>query len=957
MIMNDFVPGSRPLSHLRVESAMWKQASPQIVAVVGILLGVAFGNVGRANASTMQAVTPVRLTTEHATAPLDVDVAQPRLSWQLEGDRPGIVQRAYEIAVASSPTLIDAGHPDVWDSGQVRLATQTDVPYAGSSLASDATYFWAVRVWTSTSGPPGSWSEPARFETGLLLPSDWTAKWIGRDNPATTPVLGEQPRAPLLRGRFKLTSPVARARLRIVGLGFYVAYINGNRIGDQVLDPPPSTFDQTALYATHDVTDLVAQGDNVMGVTLGRGYFGAPVSPTVFGLSSAPWRSEPRLLAQLDVTYRDGTRDRIVSDGTWAMADGPVRDSAWEGEHYDARLTQPGWTTVGFDDSQWTAAPEHTAPSRKLVAMAMEPITIAETLSPVAMSTPAPGVSVYDFGRLTAGWAMISAKGAPGSTITLTYGETLEPDGTVATLTFFGDQVHVDSYTLNGLGKETWEPSFARHGFRYVQVSFDAAVDEFSIVARVNHTALPSTGTFESASEVLNALHANQRASLLANLWGFPTDTPWRDRQGWTADAWLYLDSAALNFGVRRLYEQWLRTYRESQTADGSLSVIAPSFTFSNVPFLNDPSWSGTIVFDTWKLYQHFGDAQVLADNYDAMVRWIDRMAGSIAPTGNIHRGFSFGDWAAPGSEANGAMGLSPPEGSSLTATADLYQEARTLADIATILGHAADAARYETLAETIKRSFNATFFDPASNSYRTASQKDYRQTSNLVALAYGLAPPDRAQVIYDNLVADIERRGDHLNTGAIGTKLLLPILTEHGDGDLAFRIATQTTYPSWGYWLAQGATSSWETWSHTGPGQSLNHAFLGTFDEWLYTSLAGIQPTSPGYATVRIEPLVPNGLTHASATIDTPRGNVSSAWERHGNALTLTVSIPGNTAAEVHLPATHGDDVSVSDRVNVRLLRRETAHAVYAAGSGTYVFQAHAQTKPLPRLHSGAVP
>jgi hypothetical protein len=881
----------------------------------------------------------VQLATAHASGPLDVDVREPRLSWQL----PGVAQQyAYQVIVASDPSLISAEQPDIWDSGQVVSAAQANVPYRGPALDSNATYFWTVRVWTADANSPGPWSDPVRFETGLFSASDWTATWIGRDNPATTPALGEQPRAPLLRKQFALNGAITRARLRIVGLGYYVAYINGRRIGSQVLDPPPTAFDQTALYATHDVTDLLRRGDNAIGVMLGRGYFSAPASSAaiagfdLFQLGNATWHSEPRLLAQLDVTYEDGTTARVVSDGTWAMADGPIIDSAWEGEHYDARLEQPGWSDTGFDISGWTPAPEQPAPTRKVLAMAMEPIEIVETLSPVSTATPAPGVTVYDFGRTIAGWAQLSTKGDIGTKITLTYGETLNPDGTVATL---GDLVHVDSYTLAGRDGESWEPSFARHGFRFVQV-FAAPLEPASVTvqARVNHTAVASAGSFESDNELLNALHGNQRASLLANLWGFPTDTPWRDRMGWTADAWLYLDSAAFNFGVQRLYAQWLRTYRESQSSEGALPVVAPVGALVP-PFKNDPSWSGTIILTVWGLYQHYGDMRVLADNYDAMVRWMDLMAATIASNGYLPRGFSFGDWASPGSEADGATALFPPEGSSLTAAADLFQETRTLARIAAALDHPADVKKYDELADKIRIAFNAKFFDSAAGDYETGTGTGYRQTSNLMPLAYGLVPADREAEVYANLVADIRSRENHLDTGAIGTKQLLPVLTEHGDGELAYALATQTTYPSWGYWLDEGATSSWETWSHTGPMQSQNHPFLGTFDDWLYKYLAGIQAAEPGYAAVRIKPFIPIGLTRASASIETPHGVLVSEWRRSERALELTVTIPGNTSGEVHVPASPGDDVSVTGDSGPQLLRREDDYAIFAAGNGKHVF------------------
>ena len=323
------------------------------------------------------------------------------------------------------------------------------------------------------------------------------------------------------------------------------------------------------------------------------------------------------------------------------MADGPVLDSMTFGEHYDARLEQPGWTLPGFNASTWTAVPVQPSPTKKLLPRAMESIKIVDTLTPVAVSTPQPGVTVYDFGRLTAGWERIFTRGQSGTTITLVLGETLNSDGTVYQL---APQEHLDTYTLSGRGNETWEPQFMRHGFRYVQVSYSpVAPSVFLIEARINHTAVESRGDFVCSNDLLNQLHQNQRTTVLNNLWGLPTDTPWRDRQGWTADAYLYMTSAVENFGMKRFYDQWLRTFRESQKPDGGLPVITPAA--DPFPVYTDPSWSGTLILDTWQLYQDYGDRGLVKDNYDAMSRWMNLMASTIASTGNIYKSFSFGDW------------------------------------------------------------------------------------------------------------------------------------------------------------------------------------------------------------------------------------------------------------------------------------------------------------------------
>ena len=778
----------------------------------------------------------------------------------------------------------------------------------------------------------------------------WAADWIGPDDPATPPALGQQAPDPLLRKEFPVHAQVASAQLRIVGLGYYVAWIDGRRVGDQILDPGPTQYSKTTVYRSFDVTKLLRDGRNAIGVMLGRGYF-AEVTDNTFGWGNRPDRHEPRLLAELDITYRNGSTARIGTDGSWRMADSPITESLYFGEHYDARREQPGWNRPGFKASTWTPAPVQSAPTERVAPATMPPVEITQTVRPVAMTTASTGARVYDFGGQHAGWARIAVRGVAGTTVTLAYGETLNPDGTVYQQ---GNDTrsHVDTYTLNGHGLEIWEPSFTRHPLHYIQVSFSPrAPQTFSIEARLNHNDVARTGSFTSSNALLNRIEANQLRTVLDNLWGFPTDTPWRDRQGWTADAYLYMDSAIDNFAMQGFYQQWLQSYRDSQSADGGLPIIVPTPGSGFTAALGtDPSWSGTFVLDAWKLYQLYGDRDFVSENYQTAKRWIDLMASSIAGTGGVYTGFSFGDWAAPGSEDSdtGKNGLlAAPEGSGITApgvplptaNGDLYAEVRTLADMARTLGRTADAATYDALAARLKTAFNATFFDPTTNTYQSSVPAGYRQTSNLVPLYYGLVPAGHEHAVYRNLVADINAHGDHLNTGAIGTKMLLRVLTAHGDTDLAYRIATQTTYPSWGYWVSQGANTSWETWSHTAGQLSEDHAFLGTLNDWLYYDLAGIRAAAPGFARVLIRPAPPARLDHAAATMRTPHGTVTSSWRRLGRSFVLRVDTPAGTTTQVDVPVSVGATVRVLNPRGVRYLRTIGGYAIYATAGGRHGF------------------
>lgn len=731
---------------------------------------------------------------------------------------------------------------------------------------------------------------------------DSAAQWIGRNLPPQPAAPGNQAPAPLLRRAFDLPAVTRSARLIIVGYGYYHAEINGRAVSDAVLDPPPSQYDHTTFSREIDVTALLASGRNAIGVSLGRSYVSGIAGP------GTPWIAEPRLLAQLDVTLADGSTRRIVTDGAWKLADSPITDWMYFGEHYDARLEQPGWSSAEFDDSAWASAPVQPAPTRAIVSATVPAVVVTDTWAPVHSTSLSPATTVYDFGRMTAGWGRIAVRGTAGTRLEIAYGQQLNADGTVALALPWGTKdpalrQHVDFYTLKGGGDETWEPKFTRHGFQFAQVTVLEGTLEHSVIeARECHTPVASTGTFECASPLVNRLHENHRRSLLLNHWGFPTDTSHRDRQGWTADTHCYMDSALLNFAdLEHLYHDWLRTLRDCQQADGGLPAFAPQ-TFG-FPAMNDPSWGGMIVLIPWKLYHYTGKLSYLSDSYPAMARWMDLMDQTIAGTGNLYNGFSFGDHGPPGAENSGTMDIRNIEGPDVTRNAHLYHEARVLARIARQLRKGAAARRYDAMAERILLAFNAAYFHAADNEYRTPTQTGYRQTSNLLPLAFDMVPDGHRDAVFAKLVADIEGRGTHLNTGAIGTKLILPVLTRFGRADLAYALLTQTEYPSWGYWVKQGATTSWEVWRVKGVDQTMDHPFLGTFDEWLYQGLGGIEAATPGYDTIRLAPLFPADLGHLAAAVETPRGAVSVAWRREGGKVLLDIALPAGKPTRLVLP------------------------------------------------------
>ncbi|MFC9081814.1 family 78 glycoside hydrolase catalytic domain [Streptomyces sp. NPDC057062] len=711
----------------------------------------------------------------------------------------------------------------------------------------------------------------------------------------------------LLRDEFTAAKPIASARAHFAGLGYNKLYLNGRRIGDRELEPGFTVYDKTVLYSTYDVTDALRTGGNAIGVSLGRGFY-AMTDPDEWKASS--WWGEPKLKLELDITYADGTHQQVLSDDGWKVSDGPTTtQSLWFGETYDARVEQPGWERPGFDDSTWRAALTVDGPKGTLRSESFPPVKVTGHLKAEHTTTPADGTHVYDYGTPTAGWARVGVQGPAGATVTVTYGEKLRADGTVDNTGAFGMALQTYSYTLKGDGVEHYQPSYSYAGFRYAQVVVPKGVTLRSVDGMRVHTAVASTGDFTSSSDLLNRYQDAQADTILNNLHSIPTDTPMYEKRPYTADGFLYADSAIANFDMQNFYESWMRSHRDDQNDDGSIGPTVP--TTESGKQVKDPIWSASFILGTWDLYWYYGDTEAVADNYDGMKAWLEHYERDIADTGGIYTGFSYGDWLSP-------EGANAPEGTRLSGTAYIYLTATRLATMAKALGHEADARHFGAFATQVKDTFNATFYDRDKESYYDDKAAGYRQTANLLPLSFGMVPKEHRQAVIDNLVEDIHARGDHLDTGALGTKVLLPVLTDAGHADLAYKVATNPTYPGWGYWFeGLGATTMWEEWNANS--RSHDHAFMGTVDDWLYQDVAGIEPAAPGYTKVTIRPHLVGDLTHASAHVQSPLGRIASSWTRAKGQFTLRVDVPVGSTADVLVP----------------MSGRQKAHAPAAATAG----------------------
>ncbi|MFE6281068.1 family 78 glycoside hydrolase catalytic domain [Streptomyces sp. NPDC057877] len=781
--------------------------------------------------------------------------------------------------------------------------------------------------WRTAAGEQQDWQLPdfddAAWERAAVLAPYGQGPW----GSGVSVAVPEQP-APLLRRGFTVPKPVVRARLYISGMAYYEAEINGRRVGRQVLDPGFTDYDETVLYAVHDVTGLVERGENAVGVALGRGFFGM-TTPNVWNWHRPPWHGEPRLLAQVEIDHPDGSRTTVVSDGDWRLTEGPTRsNSLYAGETYDARLAPAGWTRPGFDDSGWRAAGVQRAPAGTLRAQPHDPIEIIETVRPAGISEPRPGVYVVDMGRTMAGWTRLTVRGAAeGTVVRLVHGEKLTADGSVHAETgHVPGRFQADEYVCAGGDDEVWEPSFSYKGFRYVQVSgLPARPSPEQVLGRVVHTRVDEVSSFGCSEPFYEWLDGAMRRTVLNNLHGIPTDTPMYEKNGWTGDAQLGAPVMAYAFGVHRLLSKWLGDLADSQTEAGQLPVIVPSGGWGYGDLGPSPEWTTVYPFVVREMYRVYGDERAAAEHWGPLVRYLDwelaRLRDGLAVT-------ALGDYLPPG------YGGNPPEDTRLTATAYLYRALLHTAELGDLLGEEQTAARYREAAGRLKSAFNAAFLGPEGH-YRTARDPGYRQTSNAVPLAFGLVPPGARASVVDSLVRDIEERGHHLNTGALGTSVLLRVLCAHGHADVAHAVATQRTYPSWGYWHAQGADTMWEMWPLDS--RSRDHYFQGTVAQWLYENVAGLRPGDAGYGAFVVRPDARTGVDWARTSVRTVRGRAAVSWSRIEGRLRLSVEVPVGSTAEVHVPG--GERSRVTAASGARFVRVEAGFVVFEVPHGRWDF------------------
>ena len=887
------------------------------------------------------------LRVEYLMNPIGSDVVQPRLSWRIASARRNTMQAAYQLQVDTSEASLTRGANLLWDSRKVVSDASVFVDYAGPPAVSRTRYYWRVRVW-DTSGRASPWSPVAFWETGLLQPADWTARWIGP--PATSSDSLPSP-SPLLRRAFRVDDPVRSARLYVTSLGLYELYLNGQRVGDQFFTPGWTSYRRRLQYQTHDVTALVRPGANAVGAMLGDGWYRGNLG--FFGQRNLYGRSLA-LRAQLEIRYASGRIERVVTDGDWKTSTGAVLASdIYGGETYDARHERTGWASAPYDDHEWGAVVVVDPPPAALVASVSPPVRRVRELRPVKISRAPSGETLFDLGQNFTGWARLSVRGPAGTTVTLRFGEVLDRDGNLYTANL-RKAGQTDRYTLSGKSREVYEPHFTFHGFRYVAVAgLPGPPDSSTITGIAVSSDLAQTGRFETSDSLLNQLQRNIVWGQRSNFLDVPTDCPQRDeRLGWTGDAQVFARTAAFNMDVSGFFAKWLGDVAADQDPSGSVPWVIPNpLGGDSTNFAGTAGWSDVAVIVPWTMYLTYGDRRLLERQYPSMRAWVD-YAQRRAGTDLIWRpGWQFGDWLALHSDDPSYPGATT--GTDLIATAFLAHSTDLVARTASVLGHADEAASYRARFQAIRDAFNREFVSS------TGRVGENTQTAYALAIAFDLLPDSLVSSAAGRLAHDVESREHHLTTGFLGTPYLLHVLDATGHVEDAFALLTQRTYPSWLYPITRGATTMWERWdgirpdsSFEDPGMnSFNHYAFGAVGDWMYQNIGGIDvdPAAPGYLRSRIAPRPGAGLTSASASLETVYGTLVSAWRLDRQRFVLDVTIPANTSAEVTLWDARLDQVReggfpLNARDGVRAAHQRGKDVVLDLGSGRYSF-----AKPTP--------
>ncbi len=864
-------------------------------------------------------VTVCNLMTERMKNPMSLDTAEPRLGWQIVSDKNNVMQTSYRIIVSSSREKALNLEGDLWDNTADGDQSQW-IKYSGKDMRSNSRCFWRVKI--NTTQGESAWSDVAEWNVGLLNEADWSGQWIGLEKAMPWDVEDVHSRlsSRYLRTEFNVDGEVKRATLYISGLGMYEAFINGCKVGDDVLAPAPTDYRKTVLYNAFDVTDMLCEKANAIGVALGNGRFYTmqqkkkPYKITNFGY--------PKLRANIIIEYTDGRKQTVSTNTKWKLnADGPIRsDNEYDGEIYDARKEFGAWTSAGYNDSEWQPAERVGIPSGTLRGAMTPNMKVLKTLSPVSVKRHGNGF-IVDMGQNMAGWLKIRiSKASRGDSVTIRFAETLTKDGDLYRENL-RNAYSTDYYVANGKEEgRWWHPTFVYHGFRYAEISGLSDIKAEDIIGEVVSDEMEQTGTFACADTILNKVYRNAVWGVLGNYKGMPVDCPQRDeRQPWLGDRARGCFGEAYMFGNDRLYSKWMRDIAEAQREDGCIPDVAP--TYWNY-FSDNVTWPSAFPFSLEMLYTQYGDTSPLKKYYPNVKRWLEHLKYQYGKDGLMPRD-KYGDWCVPPEDIKMIHSKDPARvtDGTLIATAYYYRINKLMEKFANVIGKQNDAREFASEAAKTKEAFNKRFLNVKKGTSEVPGELLYPDstfygnntvTANLLPLVFGMIDNEYVKgEVGKNIIKNIiTLNKGMISCGIIGVQWLMHGLTDMGRGDIAWLLATNKKYPSWGYMTEKGATTIWELWNGDTASPKMNsgnHVMLiGDLVSWIYEDIAGIMPddSAPGFKHVIMRPdFNTEEIDDINASYNSIYGKIVSKWNKKNGMLYWHVEIPANTSATLYMP------------------------------------------------------
>lgn len=854
------------------------------------------------------------LLCEYLSNPIGLDAEKPRFRWQLSGNKE---QSTYRIIVGTDSVQV-AKDKGVWDSGKITSGENLAI-YNGTPLKPFTKYYWSVH--SISSSKKSIKSAVANFETGTMGSDNWKGRWI-----SDTGSVSLKP-APYFRKGFNATKKIKQARAYVVAAGLFELSINGEKVGDHLLDPMYTRFDKRNLYVTFDVTANLKKGDNAFGVTLGNGWYNHQ-SLAVWFFDKAPWRARPAFCMDVRVMYEDGSTEILSTDEGWKTHLSPITfNSIYTAEHYDSRLELKDWNKPGYNDANWSKVIIREAPSKLIVAQALHPIRATQKIIPVSVKQIDDKTYVFDLGRNISGITELKLQGPRNTVLRLKHGERLYADGKVDLSNIDqhfrpkgdADPFQTDIFTLKGEGLEVFKPKFNYKGFQYVEVSSSMPVKLSleSLNSFFMHSDVPVVGRIESSDALINKIWEATNNAYLSNLFGYPTDCPQREKNGWTGDAHIAIETGLFNFDGITIYEKWLDDHMDEQKEDGTLPAIIPTSGWGYT-WANGVDWTSTIAIIPWNIYMYYGDDRLLRKSYESIKKYVANIEKNHVK--DDLTAWGLGDWVPVKSKA----------AVELTSSIYLYVDARILAKSARLFNKPEDFKYYTQLAERVKTAINKKYLNPVTGVYGSGFQ-----TELSMPLYWGIVPDEVVPLVAKNLADRVAQDNFHLDVGLLGSKSILNALSENGYVDVAYKVASQKTYPSWGWWIVNGATTLFESWADDSGAASQNHIMFGEISAWLYKSLGGINydEQHPGFKNVTVKPLIVDGLDHFTATYNGQYGQISSSWKKEGESVVFRINVPTNSSARLVLPVKAGK--KIYDQRKKAILTNTIKLA-----SGSYVYE-----------------